>query len=68
MVGACKEFEIAGQILRSGTRCGSNGVKKPLAGISRADFVVKMSIASKEARRNSLLVAVIAVIQKSFPR
>jgi len=44
-----KEFEIAGQILRSGTAIGSN-VEEALAGVSRADFVAKMSIASKEAR------------------
>jgi len=44
-----KEFEIAGQILRSGTAIGSN-VEEGLAGISRADFISKMSIASKEAR------------------
>lgn len=44
-----KEFKIAGQILRSGTAIGSN-VEEALAGISRADFIAKMSIASKEAR------------------
>lgn len=44
-----KEFEIAGQILRSGTAIGSN-VEEALAGVSRADFVAKMSVASKEAR------------------
>jgi four helix bundle protein len=44
-----KEFEIAGQILRSGTAIGAS-VEEALAGISRADFVAKMSIASKEAR------------------
>ena len=44
-----KEFEIARQVLRSGTAIGSN-VEEALAGISRADFVAKMSIASKEAR------------------
>jgi four helix bundle protein len=44
-----KEFEIAGQILRSGTAIGSN-IEEALAGISRADFIAKMSIASKEAR------------------
>lgn len=44
-----KEFEIAGQLLRSGTAIGSN-VEESLAGISRADFTAKMSIASKEAR------------------
>ena len=44
-----KEFEIAGQILRPGTAIGSN-VEEALAGVSRADFIAKMSIASKEAR------------------
>ena len=44
-----KEFEIAGQILRLGTAIGSN-VEEALAGVSRADFIAKMSIASKEAR------------------
>lgn len=44
-----KEFEIAGQILQSGTAIGSN-VEEALAGISRADFIAKMSITSKEAR------------------
>lgn len=44
-----KEFEIAGQVMRSGTSIGAN-VEEAQAGISRADFVAKMSIASKEAR------------------
>ena len=44
-----KDFEIARQILRSGTAIGAN-VEEALAGISRADFIAKMSIASKEAR------------------
>ena len=44
-----KEFEIARQVLRAGTAIGSN-VEEALAGISRADFIAKMSIASKEAR------------------
>jgi len=44
-----REFEIARQILRSGTAIGSN-VEEGLAGISRADFIAKMSIAFKEAR------------------
>ena len=46
---AQKEFEIAGQVLRSGTAIGSN-VEEALAGVSRADFIAKMSMASKEAR------------------
>ena len=44
-----KEFEITGQVLRSGTAIGSN-VEEALAGVSRADFIAKMAIASKEAR------------------
>ncbi len=37
------------QLLRSGTSIGAN-VEEALAGVSRRDFVAKMSIASKEAR------------------
>jgi four helix bundle protein len=48
-----KEFEIARQVLRSGTAVGSN-VEEALAGISRADFIAKMSIASKEAREPTI--------------
>lgn len=44
-----KEFEIAGRVLRSGTAIGAN-IEEALAGISRAEFIAKMSIASKEAR------------------
>lgn len=44
-----KEFDLAGQVLRSETAIGAN-VEEALAGISRADFIAKMSIASKEAR------------------
>ena len=44
-----REFEIGGQVLRAGTSIGSN-VEEALAGVSRADFVAKMAISSKEAR------------------
>ncbi len=44
-----REFEIAGQSLRAGTSIGAN-VEEALAGVSRADFVAKMAIVSKEAR------------------
>lgn len=44
-----REYEIAGQLLRAGTSVGAN-VEEALAGISRADFIAKMSVASKEAR------------------
>jgi four helix bundle protein len=46
---ALKEFDLARQVLRAGTSIGAN-VEEALAGISRADFAAKMSIASKEAR------------------
>jgi four helix bundle protein len=44
-----KEFVLSKQLLRSGTSIGAN-VNEALAGESRADFIHKMSIASKEAR------------------
>lgn len=43
------EYVISKQLLKSGTSIGSN-VEEALAGQSRADFLSKMSIASKEAR------------------
>ena len=44
-----KEYDLASQVLRAGTGIGAN-VEEALAGVSRADFVAKMAIASKEAR------------------
>jgi four helix bundle protein len=43
------EYVLSKQLLRSGTSIGAN-VEEGLAGQSRADFLSKMSIASKEAR------------------
>jgi four helix bundle protein len=43
------EYVMSRQVLRSGTSIGAN-VEEALAGQSRADFLSKMSIASKEAR------------------
>ena len=43
------EFVLSKQLLRSATSIGAN-VEEALAGQSRADFISKMSIASKEAR------------------
>jgi four helix bundle protein len=42
------EFELAGQLLRSGTSIGAN-VEEAQNGFSRRDFVAKMGIALKEA-------------------
>ena len=44
-----KHFEMANQLMRSGTAIGAN-VEEALAGYSRRDFTAKMCIASKEAR------------------
>jgi four helix bundle protein len=44
-----KEYDLASQVLRAGTSIGAN-VEEALAGVSKADFVAKMAIASKEAR------------------
>ena len=43
------EFDLARQLLRSGTSIGAN-IEEARAGSSRADFNAKMKIASKEAR------------------
>ncbi len=43
------EYILSKQILRSGTSIGAN-VEEAQAGQSRADFISKISIASKEAR------------------
>jgi four helix bundle protein len=44
-----QDFELSKQLLRAGTSIGAN-VEEALAGVSKRDFVAKMSIASKEAR------------------
>jgi four helix bundle protein len=43
------EYVLSNQLLKAGTSIGAN-VEEALAGQSRADFVAKMAIASKEAR------------------
>ena len=44
-----REYILSKQLLRSGTSIGAN-VNEALAAESRADFVHKMAISSKEAR------------------
>ena len=46
-----KEYVLSKQLLRSGTSIGAN-INEAQAGQSRADFIAKMSIASKEARES----------------
>lgn len=47
-----KETVIATQLLRSATSIGAN-IQEATAAISRKDFILKMSIASKEARETA---------------
>src|SRR5688572_26181691 len=49
---AAKERVLSKQMLRAATSIGAN-VEEALAGQSRADFVSKMAIASKEARETN---------------
>jgi four helix bundle protein len=46
------EYVISKQLLRSGTSIGAN-VNEAQAAQSKADFIAKMSIASKEARETN---------------
>ena len=46
-----KEYVLSKQLLRSGTSIGAN-VNEAQAGHSKADFIAKMVIASKEARES----------------
>jgi four helix bundle protein len=47
-----REFILSKQLLRSGTSIGAN-VEEAIAGISKADFSAKISIAYKEAQETS---------------
>ncbi len=44
-----KEYVLSKQLLRAGTSIGAN-INEAQAGQSKADFIAKMSIASKESR------------------
>jgi four helix bundle protein len=46
-----KDYAIATQLLRCSTSIGAN-IEEATAGVSRKDFALKMSIASKEARES----------------
>jgi four helix bundle protein len=46
------EYVLSKQLLRSGTSIGAN-IEEAQAGQSRADFISKMAIASKEARETN---------------
>ena len=46
-----KEYVLSKQLLRAGTSIGAN-ISEAQAGQSKADFIAKMAIASKEARES----------------
>ena len=46
-----REYVLSKQLLRCGTSIGAN-INEAQAGQSKADFIAKMSIASKEARES----------------
>lgn len=54
-----REYELSRQLLKAGTSIGAN-VEEATAGQSRADFLSKMSIASKEARETRYWLRLIA--------
>lgn len=66
-----KEFELASQILRSGTSVGAN-VREAQHAESKADFIHKLSIAQKEANETlywlELFVAEDIITQKEFDK
>jgi len=58
------EYEIASQVLRSGTSIGAN-IEEAQSGVSRADFAAKIGIASKEARETHYWLRLIRDTQLS---
>jgi len=58
-----KEYVLSKQLLRSGTSIGAN-VEEAQAGQSKADFISKMSIASKEARESKYWIRLL--IQSNY--
>ncbi len=62
-----KNFEIASQILRSGTSIGSN-VEEAQGGASKKDFTNKMRIAYKEARETKYWLRLLRDAEISDPK
>ncbi len=58
-----KEYILSKQLLRSATSVGAN-VEEAQAGQSKADFIFKMSIASKEARESKYWIRLL--IQSNY--
>jgi four helix bundle protein len=55
---AARKYVISKQLVRSGTSIGAN-ISEALAAESRADFIHKMSIASKEARETKFWLSLL---------
>lgn len=54
-----KQFELAGQLIRSGTSIWAN-INEALGGVSRKDFIHKMSIAYKESNETQYWLKLIS--------
>ncbi len=62
------EYAMSKQLLKSGTSIGAN-VEEALAGQSRPDFLLKMSIASKEERESNYWLRLLRdskIIEKKY--
>ncbi|MDD5362168.1 MAG: four helix bundle protein [Ignavibacteria bacterium] len=53
-----KEHNLSKQILRSGTSVGAN-VEEAIGGVSKKDFLNKLSIANKEVRETSFWLRIL---------
>jgi len=53
-----KEYVLSKQLLRSGTSVGAN-INEAQAGQSKADFIAKMAISSKEARESKYWISLL---------
>ena len=58
LCGDQKEYVLSKQLLRSGTSIGAN-INEAQAGQSKADFITKMAIASKEARESKYWISLL---------
>ncbi len=61
-----KEYEIAGQLIRSGTSIGAN-VEEAQGAMSKKDFYSKMSIEYKEARETNYWIKLIEAAKIDQP-
>lgn len=62
-----KDFEIASQLLKSGTSIGAN-VREAQRGVSRKDFKNKLGIALKEADETKYWLEILEATERSVPK